>query len=77
MTLAGIDVGGTFTDIAVWDEASGSVRVHKLPTTPDDPTRAIVQGLREISTPVDSLVHGTTLVTNAIIERRGDRKSVV
>ncbi|MDQ6920021.1 MAG: hydantoinase/oxoprolinase family protein [Candidatus Dormibacteraeota bacterium] len=77
MTLAAVDVGGTFTDIAVWDEMSGSVQVHKLLTTPDDPTRAVIEGLRGIGGRPDSLVHGTTLVTNAIIERRGARTGLI
>jgi N-methylhydantoinase A len=75
--LAAVDVGGTFTDIAVWDSASGSVRVHKLLTTPDDPTRAVSDGLAEIAQALDVLVHGTTLITNAIIERRGARTGLI
>jgi N-methylhydantoinase A/oxoprolinase/acetone carboxylase beta subunit len=77
MTLAAVDVGGTFTDLAIWDEASGRVHVHKLLATPDDPTRAVMEGLRGIGGRPDSLVHGTTLVTNAIIERRGARTGLV
>jgi N-methylhydantoinase A len=68
--IAGVDVGGTFTDIAVHDPVRGVVEVHKLPTTPDDPTRAIIDGLDALGgSPL--VVHGTTLVTNALIERRG------
>ncbi|MBJ7613422.1 MAG: methylhydantoinase [Candidatus Nephthysia bennettiae] len=77
MRLAAVDVGGTFTDLAVWDETSATVRVHKLLTTPDDPTEAVMEGLRGIAGTPDSLVHGTTLVTNAIIERRGARTGLV
>jgi N-methylhydantoinase A len=69
--LAGVDVGGTFTDIAYWDSEQDVVRFHKLLTTPDDPTVAIVEGLKAFEQAPDVVVHGTTLVTNALIERRG------
>jgi len=74
----GVDVGGTFTDLVLHDAAKNITRTGKLLTTPDDPSRAIVEGvariLREAGlTPADvhSIVHGTTLVTNTIIERTG------
>ena len=70
-TLAGADVGGTFTDIAVYDTESRTLRLNKLLTTPDDPRRAIVEGLAATGVAADLVVHGTTLVTNALIERRG------
>ncbi|PZR67216.1 MAG: methylhydantoinase [Candidatus Dormiibacter spiritus] len=70
-SVAAVDVGGTFTDFAVWDEGSGLIRVHKQLTSPADPTRAIVDGLAEMTVRPDVLIHGTTLVTNALIERRG------
>lgn len=81
MTLRiGVDIGGTFTDLAFIDDADGTVHTHKLLTTPDDPSRAVVQGVREIAelaghriSDVSAIVHGTTLVTNAVIERRGCR----
>ena len=69
--LAGADVGGTFTDIAVYDAETRTLSVNKLLTTPDDPRRAIVEGLAALSIRADLVVHGTTLVTNALIERRG------
>src|SRR5512139_3041276 len=76
----GIDVGGTFTDFVVWQD--GHLRIHKVPTTPDDQSRAILQGLRDLdllpSHPLTSspshpltIVHGTTVATNALLERRG------
>jgi N-methylhydantoinase A len=74
----GVDVGGTFTDFVLHDPARDLVHTGKLLTTPDDPSRAIVEGtqrvLREVGlTPADlhSMVHGTTLVTNTVIERTG------
>ncbi|MGH3662291.1 MAG: hydantoinase/oxoprolinase family protein [Micromonosporaceae bacterium] len=69
--LAGVDVGGTFTDIAVYDGDTGTVELHKLLSTPADPARAIVDGLRTMGVEPDTVVHATTLVTNALIERRG------
>ncbi|MFF6980227.1 hydantoinase/oxoprolinase family protein [Streptomyces sp. NPDC008343] len=68
--IAGVDVGGTFTDVALYNPLRGVVEVHKLPTTPDDPTRAIIDGLNALGGS-PHVVHGTTLVTNALIERRG------
>ena len=69
--LAGADVGGTFTDIAVYDTETQTLILNKLLTTPDDPRRAIIEGLAALDAPVGQVVHGTTLVTNALIERRG------
>jgi N-methylhydantoinase A len=71
----GIDVGGTFTDFVVWQD--GRLRIHKVPTTPDDQSRAILQGLHDLNllTPSPSrglvIVHGMTVATNALLERRG------
>jgi len=74
----GVDVGGTFTDLVLHDPARGLVRTGKLLTTPDDPSEAIIEGMRRILreagfAPRDlhSIVHGTTLVTNTVIERTG------
>ena len=69
--LAGADVGGTFTDIALYDAETRSLTLNKLLTTPDDPRRAILDGLGALPAKAGAVVHGTTLVTNALIERRG------
>jgi len=69
--IAATDIGGTFTDMAFYDAETRTLAVNKLLTTPDDPRRAIVEGLREFKAPSEIVVHGTTLVTNALIERRG------
>ncbi|MFO0972925.1 MAG: hydantoinase/oxoprolinase family protein [Phycisphaerae bacterium] len=72
----GVDVGGTFTDLCAWDGESW--RRVKLPTTPDDYTRAIADGLERLRLPPQySLVVGTTVATNALLERRGDRVAFV
>ncbi|MBV9561234.1 MAG: hydantoinase/oxoprolinase family protein [Bradyrhizobium sp.] len=74
----GVDVGGTFTDLVLHDPASDLVHVGKLLTTPEDPSAAIIGGiarlLRETGlepSDLHSVVHGTTLITNTIIERTG------
>ncbi len=79
MTRVGIDVGGTFTDLVAWD-ASGRVSSCKVPTTPADPARGVVAGLDVLAAdtaPPTSLAHGTTVVTNAIVEHRGARVGLV
>lgn len=77
---AGIDIGGTFTDLVLWDEAAGKVHVHKLPSTPDDPSRAGLEGLSQLlkragyePKDLDFLSHGTTVATNILLERNGAR----
>ena len=73
----GIDTGGTFTDLALVDDATGDARLYKLSSTPADPSEAILQGIREILLASDLKVgelaylgHGTTVATNAVIEGR-------
>jgi N-methylhydantoinase A len=69
--LAGIDTGGTFTDIVLLQE--GKLRVFKVLSTPDDPSRAILDGLKQLDALKDLrvLVHGSTVATNAVLERKG------
>ena len=74
----GIDVGGTFTDFALLDQAGRKLAIHKQLTTPSDPSIAVVDGIKEILrknhvsiSDVSVVAHGTTLVTNAVIERKG------
>jgi N-methylhydantoinase A len=75
--ILGIDVGGTFTDFCLLDEA-GQVRVHKRLTSASDPSLSILQGIAELSAGTDStVVHGTTVATNALLERRGARTALV
>jgi N-methylhydantoinase A/oxoprolinase/acetone carboxylase beta subunit len=84
MKRLGVDVGGTFTDLIYVDDESGAVLVHKLPTTPDDPSRGTVQGIRELTaqageTPaaLDQVFHGTTIATNIVIEHNGARVGLI
>lgn len=79
MVVVGIDVGGTFTDLTEIDEASGAVRITKVPSRPEDEGRAVLEGLERIADPRDvrRIVHGTTVATNAILQRRGARVAFV
>ncbi|MBB94822.1 MAG: 5-oxoprolinase [Rhodobacteraceae bacterium] len=74
----GCDVGGSFTDFLLYDPATGAIETHKVPTTPQAPEVGVLQGLAELAQAhpgltgrLSSLIHGTTLVINAIIERKG------
>ena len=74
MSLIGIDVGGTFTDAVIYDEATDTIRADKVPTTPDAPQRGLLALLERLNAPlsdVERLVHGMTLATNAVLEREG------
>ena len=70
----GVDVGGTFTDAAVFDDASGSLRYAKVPSTPADPARAVLDVLDRLDVDlgeVQRFIHGITIGTNAVLEGRG------
>ncbi|MEM9358107.1 MAG: hydantoinase/oxoprolinase family protein, partial [Pseudomonadota bacterium] len=74
MSLIGIDVGGTFTDAVIYDEATNTIRADKVPTTPDAPQRGLLALLERLNvqlSAVERLVHGMTLATNAVLEREG------
>ena len=79
-----VDIGGTFTDLQVLDEASGATHAVKTPTTPQDPSIGLVAALREASEAlsfplagVSALMHGTTIATNAVLQRRMARAVLV
>ncbi|OGA19065.1 MAG: hypothetical protein A3G25_07050 [Betaproteobacteria bacterium RIFCSPLOWO2_12_FULL_63_13] len=74
----GIDIGGTFTDLTLIERGGRGIYTHKVPSTPDGPSRAVAQGTVELmnklgETPaaIDGFVHGTTIALNAILEHRG------
>ena len=78
MKRLGVDVGGTFTDLIYVDDEAGQILVHKLPTTPDDPSQGTVQGIRELTglagtepSQLEQVFHGTTIATNIVIEHDG------
>jgi N-methylhydantoinase A len=80
----GIDIGGTFTDLMLVDDATGEVTIVKTLTTPADPSNAVDAAVRQAlaaagtpPTAVANVIHGTTLVTNAIIERKGDPTALI
>jgi N-methylhydantoinase A/oxoprolinase/acetone carboxylase beta subunit len=80
----GIDIGGTFTDLIMVDTRTGERFISKVLTTPKDPSVGALQGLRELlegravgGAEVSHVIHGTTLVTNALIERKGARTGLV
>src|SRR4051812_40703031 len=73
--VLGIDTGGTFTDFVLVDHAAGLVTTAKVPSTPGDPAAAIRLGLARLegAERIEHVVIGTTVATNAILERRGPR----
>ncbi len=77
MALLGIDTGGTFTDFVLWRD--GVLTEHKVPSTPDAPERAILQGVQALGLdPADlTIVHGSTVATNAVLEGKGARTALV
>jgi N-methylhydantoinase A len=89
MSIAGpvriaVDIGGTFTDLQILDEESGATHAIKTPTTPDDPSKGLAEGLRLAArdvgfslTQVTALMHGTTIATNAVLQRRLAKAALV
>ena len=78
--VVGIDVGGTFTDLFFSRDGTGVDRVLKVPSTPDDPSRGLVDALAAAAVrpgDIDLIVHGTTIATNAVIERKGARCALI
>ncbi|MCY4088067.1 MAG: hydantoinase/oxoprolinase family protein [Actinomycetia bacterium] len=76
--MLGVDIGGTFTDLALYDTQAGTTHVHKVPSTPDAPDQAMVAGMGEICAragvkpaAIDAVFHGTTVATNAVLQHRG------
>ncbi|MET3934802.1 hydantoinase/oxoprolinase family protein [Arthrobacter sp. OAP107] len=81
----GVDTGGTFTDLCAFDESTGQVHVRKVSSTPDDPGRAIIQGVHELLGQIGGrnigeisyFAHGTTVGTNALLTGRGVRTGLI
>ena len=78
MKTVGVDVGGTFTDLIYLDTATEALGIHKVETTPDDPSIGVITGIKSlcelmVSPPsdVDHVFHGTTTATNAVLEAKG------
>ena len=78
MIVTGVDIGGTFTDLMLYDTESGDVTVHKVRSTPGEPERAMIDGLDELCrqakrspSEIDAVFHGTTVATNAVLTHQG------
>ena len=80
MRSLGVDIGGTFTDIVLFDEDTGEIQVAKVPSTPQNQALGFADGVETVGTRlthVQRVVHGTTVATNAAIERRGAKTALV
>jgi len=84
MKLFGVDVGGTFTDVIFTDTEKRITAIHKVPTTLEDPSTGVVQGILELCerqninrTEIDHVFHGTTIATNAILENDGAKTGMI
>lgn len=80
----GIDIGGTFTDFVVFEPDSGILTTFKLPSTPDEPAKAVIQGLESIWCSLSrdhaiqmDIIHGSTVATNALLENKGAKTAFV
>ncbi len=78
-----VDTGGTFSDFVALNEETGKLSIAKLPSTPDDPSRAIIAGIEELiatageSTEIGYFCHGTTVGTNALLEGKGAKTGLL
>jgi N-methylhydantoinase A len=82
--MIGVDVGGTFTDFFAFDDSDDRIVLHKVASTPANPAQAVIAGLRELGarhgidlSAITRLSHGTTVATNALIQRRGGKVALV
>ena len=75
----GVDIGGTYTDVFFWDETAGTVHVAKVPSTRGDESVGFIEGIAEGAefTGIGSIIHGTTVGTNALLERKGARTGLI
>ena len=79
-TRVAVDVGGTFTDVCIMDEDNGEIRIQKTASTPDDPMKAIINGIEAAQvdlSDVEMFSHGTTVATNALITRNMPRTAMI
>src|SRR5262245_57253256 len=80
MQRIAIDIGGTFTDVIGLDDATGELRIAKVPTTVDDPSVGFFQGVDALGVPTAEIAfvaHGTTLATNCVLTRTGLRTGLI
>jgi N-methylhydantoinase A len=84
MKTIGVDVGGTFTDLIYFDAETGGLGIHKVATTPDDPSVGVIAGIKALCdlngvapSDIDHVFHGTTIATNAVLEAKGARAGMI
>jgi N-methylhydantoinase A len=84
MIVVGVDIGGTFTDLMLYDTDSGAVQVHKTPSTPAEPERAMIDGLARLCEragvrpgDIGGVYHGTTVATNAVLTHEGAEAGMI
>lgn len=84
MKAIGVDVGGTFTDLIYLDQSSGEMGIHKVSTTPEEPSHGVITGLLQLmeagsiaASDVAQVFHGTTTATNAVLEAKGARAGMI
>ena len=78
--LIGVDVGGTFTDLLAYDEGERRLLSAKVPSLPGEQWRGVLEALKKLEIPFDAIrafVHGTTIATNALLQRRGAKTALV
>jgi len=78
--IVGVDVGGTFTDVFFWNETTRTVSTAKVPSTRDDQSKGFIEGIgKQVSdfSDITTVVHGTTVGTNALLERKGARTGII
>ena len=80
----GVDVGGTFTDLLLIDESSGQTYMAKVPSTPEDSSVGVLNGIKRIcdesdidATQVNQVMHGTTVATNAVLTGQGAKVGLI
>ena len=78
--IVGVDVGGTFTDIFVFDDAAGTMRVGKVPSSRSDQSKGFIDGIAQAVADladINTVIHGTTVGTNALLERKGAKTGII
>lgn len=80
MIRVGIDIGGAFTDVVVYNEENGEISWAKVETTPDDPSNGVLEAIDEAKVNlgyVNTIIHGQTLAINTIVERKGAKVGLI
>ncbi|HHZ79031.1 MAG TPA: hydantoinase/oxoprolinase family protein, partial [Candidatus Lambdaproteobacteria bacterium] len=78
--IVGVDVGGTFTDLVLFDTETESVKIAKVPSTPENQSYGVMSALESAGSTMENLytiIHGTTVTTNALLERKISRVGLI